>query len=202
MSDTGGHDPFYRGEQPQDGVPMQPYVPPSSGGYVPPPGGMPLPPKKKRWPWVVGAVVLFCGLPLGGCVALIGIGFNEIGERNDAIEEVITQYAAASRSGDPATIASFLDGESPCMSNEEFASNVVEGGWDAVDISRISFSDRSGNSTFSSNAGENGVTIDGREGESAALVVAVATANGIDTDVEFALTKPLVTWKICTISAR
>lgn len=204
MSESGDHDPIYRGQEPLDAAPLPPYIPSSATpGYRPPPP-TPDPPKKKRWPWIVGAMVLFCGLPLGGCVALLGVGLNELDERSDAIEDVVNQYFIAVRSGDEAAIEALSDGLPPCdvLQADPVPLDIDVAETDVFEVSRISFSDRSENSTFSQNAGPDGVTISGREGESAARVTGVIIGTEPAVDYEITLTKPLVSWKICTVSGR
>ena len=43
------------------------------------------PQTRRRWPWIVAGLLVFCGLPLGGCVALVGFGVREVNERSDQI---------------------------------------------------------------------------------------------------------------------
>ena len=98
MTDHSNEDDdyIYRGgpATPQDGEPWNPPIPPPSGqptrtpeptgpppAFPPhtPPTGEPFastttPAKKKRWPWIVAASILFCGLPLGACVGLVAFG--------------------------------------------------------------------------------------------------------------------------------
>ena len=63
---NNGQPPQY----PQSGHPEQPY-----GGQYPPQ----LPPKKrKKWPWIVGGIILLFVAMVGGCMALIGGAANEI----------------------------------------------------------------------------------------------------------------------------
>jgi hypothetical protein len=203
VSDGTSEDPIYRGEAPQDGVPWNPAPPPPpiDPPYVsPPPGGsFPVPPKKKRWPWIVGALVLFCGLPLGGCIALISVGFNEINERSTEIESTAGQYLDALRSGDLGAVQAIADNEAPCASGEDlFAAIGGSASPDDWDLSRTSFVDRGENSTFSSNADPETFALPARESESFAIVSGTAqTADG-SLDFQFELTKPLASWRVCT----
>ncbi|MFT7473858.1 MAG: hypothetical protein ACI81L_000773 [Verrucomicrobiales bacterium] len=203
MSDSTNDDPIYRGATPQDGVPWNPAAPPPPidppYSSPPPRGSSPVPPKKKRWPWIAGALVLFCGLPLGGCIALVGLGFNEINERGDAIESAASQYLAALQSGDLEVVQTIADDEAPCAPSEDlFGAFSAAGPPNEWDFSRTSFVDRGANSTFSSNADPETFVLPGRESESFALIGGTAQTESGPVDFELELTKPLASWRVCT----
>ncbi|CDZ90785.1 MmpS family transport accessory protein [Rhodococcus ruber] len=55
-----------------------------------PPGYYQQPPRKKKWPWIVGGIVLFFLLVMGGCMAFVGGVANEIDK--EANREVTVTY--------------------------------------------------------------------------------------------------------------
>lgn len=204
-------------------VPPVPPAPPTSPATTPfptspPPGfppqqppmgqpvpGLPTPPlKKKRWPWIVAAVVVFCGLPLGGCVALIGFGVNEISSRSDEIEHTVEEFFETVGADATASAAGpFVDGEPPCMPAEALASSIRSLGtsisWSAESTA---FVERSANSSFSSNADPESLFIDGRPNESAAVVTGILETDGGASEAQVLLSRPGSQWRICTITAR
>ncbi|MDW3178052.1 MAG: hypothetical protein R8J94_11740 [Acidimicrobiia bacterium] len=222
-----GEDYIYRGESstPQDGQPWNPPSQPPAGpppatpyptspppGFPPqqPPMGAPVPglpepaPKKKRWPWIVAAVVIFCGLPLGGCVALIGFGVNEINTRSDEVERTVDEFFEAVEA-DPmgASADALTDGLAPCMPTEALVAALSSLGpevsWSGESTA---FVERSGNSTFSSNADPETLFIDGRPGQSVALVTGILEADSGVSEAQVLLSKPVSLWRICTITTR
>lgn len=222
---TDGEDDYiYRGEPgPQDGVPWNaqprpPSTPPpiTPAPNVPPPGFPPqVPPtgppasfgpepvKKKRWPWVLAAVLVFCALPLGGCVALISFGVSEISERTEAVESTVDEFLAASNARQSNVVASLADESEPCSSASELLDVTagLDGDW-KFSTSASAFVERTGNSSFSSNADPDFLVIDGRENESVATVEGeIVAANGA-REFQITLSKPLSNWRICTITLR
>ncbi len=223
-----GEDYIYRGDpaSPQDGQPWNPPVPPPPSDLpdvvpypnTPPPGfppqqppmgeavgGLAPPaPKKKRWPWVVAAVVVLCGLPLGGCVALIGFGVNEINSRSEEIESTVEEFfEAVDTDPSASSIEALTDGRPPCMPAETLVSSLTELGtaisWEGESTS---FVERSGNSTLSSNADPETLFVDGRPDESAAVVEGVLETSSGRREVQVLLSRPVSLWRICTITAR
>ena len=226
-----GNDYIYRGEpsSPQDGepwdppapppVPPGPPTPPATTPFPtsPPPGfppqqppigqpvpGLPTPPlKKKRWPWIVAAMVVLCGLPLGGCVALIGFGVNELNVRSDEIEGTVDEFFETVRNGEPSSSEALADGQAPCMAAGELVSTANElGTSEAWRAESTSFVERSGNSTLSSNADPETLFVDGRPDESAAVVNGVLETDSGMREVQILLSRPVSLWRICTITAR
>ncbi len=131
-----------------------PAAPP--GAAIPAPPGTPMPaaaggPKKKRWPWIVAGVLLLCGLPLGGCVALIGFGVNEIGNVNDELRASTDTFIAEWNAGTPeaAIEAQCFDGGGEFPPIEWIADGATELEWEERSIA---FVKRDGNSYLASNA--------------------------------------------------
>lgn len=232
MSDPtdGGEDYIYRGENStpqddvQDGVPSNVTPPPPTPEppgpiptpNVPPPGFPPpqpppghptsgelAPAKKKRWPWIVAAVVVFCALPLGGCVALIGFGVSELNQRSDDINATVIDFVEAAQRGDLNEAEGLTDGQPPCMSAEYAVQTVAGLGGDAPPtIDSTAFVERSGNSYLSSNADPETLFIDGRPDGSIGVVQGQIDTRTGPADFEAVLSKPPSSWRICTIMLR
>jgi len=227
---SDNEDYIYRGESssPQDGQPWTPPTPPpppppagppaaTPHPTSPPPGfppqqppvgqalpGMEPPAKKKRWPWVLGAVILFCALPLGGCVALVGFGVNEINSRNDEVESTVQEFFDLANSDASASAAEVLaDGGDHCMQSRALVASVQElGSMISWSPDFTAFVERSGNSTLSSNADPEELFIVGRPDESVGVVNGLLeTGSGLH-DVQVVLSKPASLWRICTITAQ
>jgi hypothetical protein len=220
----GEDDYIYRGEpSPQDGEPWDAQPPPPSSPppitpapNVPPPGFPPRAPpigpptslgpepaKKKRWPWILAVVLVFCALPLGGCVALIEFGVSEISERSEAVESTVDEFLAASNARQSDVVTGLADGSEPCSSASELldATAGLDGSWD-FSTSTSAFVERSGNYTLSSNVDPDSQVIDGRENESFAIAAAqIVAANGT-REFQITLSKPASNWRICTIALR
>lgn len=82
--------------------PYPPQQPPPGGypqgGQYPPQGYYQQPPKKKRkWPWIVGGIVLVFILMIGGCMAMIGGAANEIDKESK--REVTVTYQVEGSGG-------------------------------------------------------------------------------------------------------
>lgn len=228
MSDTppGGDDDYiYRGEPstPQDGQPWDPPAPPPvtpppatpyptapPPGFPPqqPPTGEPLgaapaPQKKKRWPWIVAGLVLFCGLPLGGCIGLVAFGVSELNERADEIEATTAEFWNDVASGQRAAAENLTDGQAPCTPSAQLV-----GAFDGLEsgatwtVESTGFVERSVNSSLSSNADPETLFIDGRPTASAAVVEGTLTTSTGIQDVQVLLSKPGSQWRICTIALR
>ena len=73
---------------PQGQYPQQPYGQQPYGGQYPP--QMPPARKRKKWPWILGGIILLFVAMVGGCVALIGGAANEIDKEMN--REVIVTY--------------------------------------------------------------------------------------------------------------
>lgn len=184
-----------------------PYAPPPApgapmpGAAVPPPAA-PGGPKKKRWPWIVAGVLLLCGLPLGGCVALVGFGVNEIGNVNDELRASTDTFIAEWNAGTPENAL-----EARCFEGGDFppidwiAEGATELEWDE---NAIAFVKRDGNSYFSSNADPDTSFINGFEDESNAFVEAtirdVNGAGSADVELLFLDLDGDDTWELCGIS--
>jgi hypothetical protein len=217
-----GDDFIYRGDAastppPVPGQPAPPPTAPPGGpsfttpppyGSVPPtPPGMPtgMAPgvpvaKKKRWPWIAAGVLLFCGLPLGGCLALVGFGVNEIGNTNDEIRTSGEAFVDAWNSGTPEA-----EMDASCFAGESFPTiDEFLPGTGPLTISEdgISFVTRNGNTTFASNADSDTSVIPGYEDISTAWMQANLTdtsgTNG-DTLVELSFINPNNddSWELC-----
>ena len=61
---------------PQGQYPQQPYSQQPYGGQYPP--QTPPAKKRKKWPWILGGIILLFVAMFGGCMALIGGAANEI----------------------------------------------------------------------------------------------------------------------------
>ena len=222
--DTNGDDYIFRGNpptppSPQDGQPWERPAPPpgppptSPHPTTPPPGfpphqsapgvGQPEKVKKKRWPWILAAVVLLCGLPLGGCVALVAFGVSELNERADEIEATAADFFDAVDSGQQSVVESLADGEAPCATSGQLVETLGEFGvgsnWTAE---RTGFVERGVNSTLSSNADPETLFIDGRPNQSAGLVDGRLESSSGTLNVQVLFSRPLGVWRICTIVRR
>lgn len=165
--------------------------------------GLPGTPKKKRWPWIVAGLVLFCGLPLGGCVGLVAFGVSELSERSEEIESTTDLFFEAIDMSEMSVAELLGDGEAPCIPRAELVQlfDGLDPGW-TWSADSTAFVERTGNSTLSSNADPETLFINGRPDESAAVVNGrLSWADG-DLDVEILLSKPLSSWRICTVSLR
>ncbi|HQV20788.1 MAG: hypothetical protein KDB67_03510 [Gordonia sp.] len=79
---------FPQGQYPQQPYGQQPYGQQLYGGQYPP--QMPPARKRKKWPWILGGIILLFVAMVGGCVALIGGAANEIDKEMN--REVIVTY--------------------------------------------------------------------------------------------------------------
>ncbi|HMS75939.1 MmpS family transport accessory protein [Gordonia sp. (in: high G+C Gram-positive bacteria)] len=79
---------FPQGQYPQQPYGQQPYGQQPYGGQYPP--QMPPARKRKKWPWILGGIILLFVAMVGGCVALIGGAANEIDKEMN--REVIVTY--------------------------------------------------------------------------------------------------------------
>lgn len=152
----------------------------------------------------MAAVVIFCGLPLGGCVALIGFGVNEINTRSEEVERTVEEFFDAV-ADDPAgtSVDSLADGSPPCMPTEALVAALSSLGPDVSwSGESTAFVERSGNSTFSSNADPETLFIEGRPRESVALVTGILEADSGASEAQVLLSKPFSLWRICTITTR
>ncbi len=162
---------------------------------------VPQPPKQRRWGLIIAALVVFCFLPLGGCLALIGFGVSEVSERNDAIRASATDFFAAATAGDLDAVSQTVDGVDPCLGSHSrddivLAFRDVSG----LDLGRVSFVERDGNSTFSSNADSDNLVIPGRPGVSAATIEgSVVAPDGGVRSIFFLLSKPGAEWRVCQV---
>ncbi|QHN28286.1 hypothetical protein GII33_22225 [Gordonia pseudamarae] len=68
--------PYPQDGYPQGGYPQQPYPGQPYGGQYPP--QTPPAKKRKKWPWILGGIILLFVAMFGGCMALIGGAANEI----------------------------------------------------------------------------------------------------------------------------
>lgn len=79
---------FPQGQYPQQPYGQQPYGQQLYGGQYPP--QMPPARKRKKWPWILGGIILLFVAMVGGCVALIGGAANEIDKEMN--REVVVTY--------------------------------------------------------------------------------------------------------------
>ncbi|MGC5258264.1 hypothetical protein ACPXCG_18120 [Gordonia sp. DT218] len=76
--------PYPQGQYPQGQYPQgqypqgQPYP-----GQYPPPGYPPPPKKRKKWPWILLALVVVFLVVVGGCVALVGGAIDSVDEESE-----------------------------------------------------------------------------------------------------------------------
>lgn len=156
---------------------------------------------KKRWPWVVLAVVLLCGLPLGGCVALITFGVSEISDRKEAVEDSTAQFFTSFDIDESLALTSLIDGDSPCAAEAAlrhvFDSVGPPSSWEFF---RTAFVDRSGSGYIGSNADPETFVLSGREDGSLASVAGAVTTTSGTYDFDIVLTKPLATWRVCNVA--
>lgn len=165
--------------------------------------GLPDTPKKKRWPWVVAGLVVFCGLPLGGCIGLVAFGVSELSERSEEIESTVEDFFTAVETGDQARLENLADGQAPCMPASTLADAVSAIGPDAVwTADSTSFVERTGNTTLSSNADPESFFLDGRPNESAASVTGQLTTGSGTQEIQVLLSRPVTLWRICTVTVR
>lgn len=160
---------------------------------------VPQPPKQRRWGLIIAAAAVCCFLPLGGCIALIGFGVSEVSERNDAIRASATDFFAAATAGDLDAVAQSVDGVDPCLGSHS-RDDIVLAFRDVseLDLGRVSFVERDGNSTFSSNADSENLIIPGRPDVSAATVEGTVIApDGTVRSIFFLLSKPGAEWRVC-----
>ncbi len=189
---------------PQDGQ-RRPPPPPSWPPYTSP--GSPPEPSKRRWPWIVLGAILLCGLPLGGCLALVGIGVSEFNEVTGAIESDASVFLAATQSGEASAIEAQLDGGTGCLANEDLLAQAFVLGEQLDPASTWEFSGtrfvtRSGGSTFSVNADQDTFVVPGREDTSTAQTTATITgADGATIEVVLDLLRPDSTWFVCQMTA-
>jgi len=191
--------------------PSAPYVtpppagpPPAPGaampGAVPPPAGVDGP-KKKRWPWIVAGVLLLCGLPLGGCVALIGYGFNEISEVNDELRASTDTFIEQWNAGTPeaALEPRCFDGDFPPI--EWVAEGATELEWEERGLA---FVKRDGSSYLASNADADSTVIVGYEDDDNGFVDAtirdVNGAGSAEVELLFLDLDGDGNWELCGIS--
>ncbi|VFA96604.1 MmpS family transport accessory protein [Nocardia cyriacigeorgica] len=96
------------GDQPQypsgpHGYPQGQYPPPG----MPPPGYYQPPKKRRIWPWIVGGIVLFFVLMIGGCLAFFGGVANEIDKESK--REVTVTYRVEGTSSEASVTYSGRD---------------------------------------------------------------------------------------------
>lgn len=223
-----GNDYIYRGEdEPTDWAgaappPMPPTTPPAMPPPMPPgaapgpppnvPGAPPPPPatsgpategpKRKKWPWIVGALVVFCALPLGGCVALIAFGFSEIGEREDAIEMVADEFMDQVVAGRAADTIGLMDGGAECLETTRFVQLLesdlpTSDTWESGDIG---FVDRNDNSYLANVSEAEEFVFPGREQDGFAIVSGRLLSSGSTAaNLEIVLLKPDDVWRVCSV---
>jgi len=185
---------------------MPPYTPSPQGppvGGAAPSYGLPVAPKKKRWPWVVGGLLLFCALPLGGCVAFIGIGVSVINGIEDDVKGVVEEVFSEASDGDFAAAASVADAEGSCIGAGPLAmmlEDVQPTG--SLNITHTGFVKRDGSTSLSNIASvdEDTLIIDGRSGNGGAEVVGqVGTATG-QRQFTITLVQAGNDWHVCTVN--
>ena len=188
-------------------------APPGAPGAPPPqpPGAPPPPPaagpdadapRRKRWPWVVAALVVFCALPLGGCVALIAFGLSEIEEREDTIQSVADDFMDRVVAGRADSTTALMDGGSECLEPTRFAQLLesdlpAADGWETDDVR---FVDRDDNSYLANVSEAEEFVYPGREADGFAVVVGRMLSGGSTAaDLEILLLKPDDEWLVCTV---
>ncbi|MFD4179975.1 MmpS family transport accessory protein [Rhodococcus sp. NPDC058514] len=116
-------DPQHPGQYPapgggQGGQPGQ-FPPP---GQYPPPGyyqQQPPPAKRKKWPWILGGIVLVCILAFAGCAALLGGAANEIDKE---LNEVVSVTYEVTSDGPTASSITYTSGDSANTAQDNGAS--------------------------------------------------------------------------------
>ncbi|MET3959818.1 hypothetical protein ABIE52_006753 [Rhodococcus sp. OAS809] len=83
-------------QQPYGQQPQQPYGQPQQPGYAPY-AQQPLPPqKKKKWPWILLAIVVVFIALVAGCTALVGGAINSVDEESK--KEIVVTYEVTGES--------------------------------------------------------------------------------------------------------
>ncbi len=182
---------------PQYGAPGQPYGAPGQ------PYGAPVKPRRKRWPWIVAALVLFCGLPLGGCVALIAFGLGEIDEREDTIRDTAGQFMNR-QIGNFTTGGDFMDGGVGCLQPAgRFDLAELDFELAAADEWRsddIAFVDRTDTGYLANVSEAESFVFPGREDEGFAIVTGTLLLDGDpQQEIRVLLLKPGNSWRVCTL---
>lgn len=83
-----------QGYYPQGPPPPQgqyPQGPPPQGYYpqgMPPQGQYPQPPKKKKWPWILGGILLVILLIVGGCIAVLAGVVKSVDDESKSVVDV------------------------------------------------------------------------------------------------------------------
>lgn len=204
MSNPPGQNPFGTGSGPQDGSgQLPPYQPPTGPPGAPGYGMQPQPPKKKRWPWVVAALFLFCFLPLGGCIALAGFGLNVINNISEEIDVVVSNMFINATEENYAGAANDADAEGGCVDFAELESIMreIEPTEPAI-IENTAFVERNGNSYLSNMSGDAEETffVDGRENAGAAEVTGVVDTASGRRNFQVLLVEEDRGWKVCQVS--
>lgn len=193
--------------QPPSTLGAPPPPPPNRTGPPPPPpapayGPAPEAPQRKRWPWVVAALVVFCALPLGGCVALIAFGFSEIGEREDSIQAVADDFMDRVIAGRVDTTPALMDGGDECLEPTRFA-QLLESDLpnaDAWESDGVRFVDRDGSSYLANVSDAEEFVYPGREADGFAVVSGRMLSGGVTAaDIEILLLKPSDEWRVCIV---
>lgn len=203
MSDPTGQNPFGQRPGPQDGdgllPPFQPPGPPGSGQAW---QGAP-PPKKKRWPWVLAGLFVFCFLPLGGCLAAVGFTFNELGNIEDEIAEVVDTMLVDASNENYAAGASFADNEGGCVTTAQLEEQLRElAPTGNIVISQTQFVERSDFTSLGNMPTEADDTffVDGRTDAGAAEVTGTLEAPDGTRRFSVLLTGDLLGWEVCELT--
>lgn len=85
--------------EPTQQPPQQPAGPqPQMPGAIPP-GYQLQPVKKKKWPWIVGGIVLIFILLIGGCMAVVGKAVDEVDKEMKSTASAIYEVTKDGRPG-------------------------------------------------------------------------------------------------------
>ena len=157
------------------------------------------PQTRRRWPWIVAGLLLFCGLPLGGCVALVGFGVREVNERSDQISDAGNLVMTTAMAGNGEALAVLTDGGPGCVPTPQLVDAVLAGtagatDWDSGDVA---FVDRNGNSYLANVSEPETFVVPGREAAGTAQMRGDLAGAPAVRSVQLTLLKTGDTWKLC-----
>lgn len=204
MSEPTGQNPF--GSGPQDsGGQLPPFQPPPGPPSGPPNGGFNLPPqpKKKRWPWILAGLFVLCFLPLGACGAIIGLGFNAIGDIVDEVQAPVETMFTDASNGNFDAAGSFAEASGGCVNFEQLTEQMRElapTGPPVID--NVLFVQRDGSTTFSNTGFDEGedFIVDGRTNSGAGEVTGTIPTAAGTKDFRVTLVDDVVSWRVCEVS--
>ena len=145
----------------------------------------------------MAALVLFCALPLGGCIALVSFGISEVNERKDEVAAVADEVIADALAGDADALLDRTDGGTGCEPPDVVVATLLAAAEGATEWRRddVSFVERDDNSTFSNVTDSEDFVVAGREDESTAAAEGVLGGPGTSREIQLTFLKPVSTWR-------